>query len=491
MGLYVETLDNIPSEARRDYYIYLLDYGWDEPIGNALVKNYERMASLAASNRAVVIRGTNRVHFEDEVLSWHDINGQDATELLPAILITNRNPHKFKDTNGSGQAEPIEQDLRMILIPLRKFCRTATDVVALIERIFLDIKDQKALKDFKIARQYQKDNRFAMADMITLEPGSKGTEIPMENIVGYLDSGRSSALKVEKSVHPIHFEDRSGNEFERLVFAYLFREKNWDTLEWIGQSGGDDGRDIWGTISDETYCYQCANYRNLTLKKVTDDIDKLVEADLISDYFTVVCGGRVSAVTRTAIINYAKGAGISSATVWSSVEFEERLRRDTPELLRRFVDGEVFPELSERQNDEKIINKLAACFDRPAFTTPFRNEVSIPDFEKAITDTIEVLNTGMHRLRDGTVIKQISSRHEVSNNQLRAKVSSIYKLTVGLRDTFVELRRNDEIRPCGCEQKDCPVWILSTNACQKMDNIRRAIIDSLHSIGQGHELKIG
>jgi len=88
MGLYVETLDNIPSEARRDYYIYLLDYGWDEPIGNVLVKNYKRMASFAASNRAVVIRGTNRVHFEDEVLSWHDINGQDATELLPAILIT-------------------------------------------------------------------------------------------------------------------------------------------------------------------------------------------------------------------------------------------------------------------------------------------------------------------------------------------------------------------------------------------------------------------
>lgn len=41
-----------------------------------------------------------------------------------------------------------------------------------------------------------KDNRFAMADMITLEPGSKGTEIPMENIVGYLGSGRTSATAI-------------------------------------------------------------------------------------------------------------------------------------------------------------------------------------------------------------------------------------------------------------------------------------------------------
>jgi hypothetical protein len=379
----------------------------------------------------------------------------------------------------------------MILIPLRKFCRTPTDVVALIERLFIDIKEQKALKDFKIEGQYQKDNRYAMADMITLEPGSNDTEIQIENIVGYLGSGRMSALKVEKSVHPIHFEDRSGNEFERLVFAYLFREKNWDTLDWIGQSGGDDGRDIWGTLDGKTYCYQCANYRSLTLKKVTDDVDKLVEADLLPNHFTVVCGGKVSATTRTAIINYANSAGISSAVVWSSVEFEERLRRDTPELLSRFVDGEVFPELSEPQNDKKIINKLAECFDRPAFTTPFHNEVSIPDFEKAITDTIEVLNTGMHRLRDGTVIKQISSRHEVSNDQLRAKVSLIYKLTVGLRDTFVELRRNDEIKRCGCEQEDCPVWMLSDNACQKMDDIRRAIFDSFHNIGHGLELKFG
>ena len=68
MGLYVESLENIPAEAKRDYYIYLLDYGWNEPIGNALVKNYEKMAAIAATNRAVVIRGINRVHFEDEVL---------------------------------------------------------------------------------------------------------------------------------------------------------------------------------------------------------------------------------------------------------------------------------------------------------------------------------------------------------------------------------------------------------------------------------------
>ena len=101
MGLYVQSLNNIPQSAHRDYYIYLLDYGWSEPLGNALMNNYEKMAQLAAENDAVVIRGTHRVHFEDEVLSWHHINGENAEDLLPAILITNRHPYLFKESYGN------------------------------------------------------------------------------------------------------------------------------------------------------------------------------------------------------------------------------------------------------------------------------------------------------------------------------------------------------------------------------------------------------
>lgn len=30
---------------------------------------------------------------------------------------------------------------------------------------------------------------------------------------------------------PIHFEDYSGFEFERLVFAYVVRERDWNSVE--------------------------------------------------------------------------------------------------------------------------------------------------------------------------------------------------------------------------------------------------------------------
>lgn len=37
MGLMIHSLEEFPSEATRGYYIYVLDYGWDEPLSNALM----------------------------------------------------------------------------------------------------------------------------------------------------------------------------------------------------------------------------------------------------------------------------------------------------------------------------------------------------------------------------------------------------------------------------------------------------------------------
>ena len=56
MGLMIHSLENIPSSARRDFFIYLLDYGWNEPISNSLRDNFDRMAQIAATNKAVIIK---------------------------------------------------------------------------------------------------------------------------------------------------------------------------------------------------------------------------------------------------------------------------------------------------------------------------------------------------------------------------------------------------------------------------------------------------
>lgn len=297
---------------------------------------------------------------------------------------------------------------------------------------------------------------------------------------------------MEHTVLPIHFEDRSGTEFERLTFAFVSRLKNWDSIEWLGQTGCDGGRDIWGQFGKESYCYQCANYRSLIFKKAKGDIDRLDKHKTIPDNLIIVCGGRVTAGMKKKVADYAKSVAIKTVTIWTGVEFEEFLRKDSPELIKRFVEGEKFPDAvselrklavaANAKNDEDIIDLIAECFDRPAFTTTFYHESNIPNFEKAINDTIEVLNTGVHRLRDGIIIRTIPSRHRVSDRELKVELANITRLVVKLRDDFVELKRKKEIKPCSCNQPGCSVYILSDNACKVMDHSRQEIFARFRKI---------
>lgn len=187
MGLYVQSLENIPDiRNHKDYFIYLLDYGWDEPIGNSLADNYAKMAEIAASNNSVVIRGTDRVHFEDEVLSWHNINGENADNILPAILITNRHPREFKEHYKSrGQVNP-ENDLKLILIPLNKFCNSPSEVIQLIEKLFSDIKEKKDLNDFSVSKEIKGGIGRAIADSIILEPNLYGVGFSFTKLINFL-----------------------------------------------------------------------------------------------------------------------------------------------------------------------------------------------------------------------------------------------------------------------------------------------------------------
>lgn len=149
-----------------------------------------------------------------------------------------------------------------------------------------------------------------------------------------------------KSVHRIHFEDFSGSQFERLVFAYHVRLREWPTLEWYGQTGSDLGRDIWGeTEVRETLCIQCVNRERLTHKKICDDLTKVLRAPKgVPDHFRVITRADVSSTLRDKIKKHVEEQGAQRCDVWSGSEFEEFLRAKAESLLKRFVEGEVFPD---------------------------------------------------------------------------------------------------------------------------------------------------
>jgi hypothetical protein len=182
MGLIIHSLGELPIGAERDYYIYLLDYGWHEPLADAIYQNFDKMADLASRNEAAVIRGVVGSHFADEVLSWHQVNGQPAEEILPAILITTVHPQHFR-VQRSTKPKPAED--KLLLIPLRTACKSTAGVVRLVEKIFTDIKAKKGLQDFAIARELKKGKSGALVDALILQPKYAGFGLDLKKLVAF------------------------------------------------------------------------------------------------------------------------------------------------------------------------------------------------------------------------------------------------------------------------------------------------------------------
>lgn len=144
-------------------------------------------------------------------------------------------------------------------------------------------------------------------------------------------------------VAPVHFEDFSGEAFERLVFAYHLRAEWWQDLEWYGQVGSDSGRDIWGSRNNdfghhETVCIQCVNRTRLTKTKAQSDVRKIIRGPHgTPTILRFVCRSAISADLRDALKEFAFKNSISRLDVWSGQEFEERLRMCAESLLHEIL----------------------------------------------------------------------------------------------------------------------------------------------------------
>jgi hypothetical protein len=307
------------------------------------------------------------------------------------------------------------------------------------------------------------------------------------------------------TIHPVHFDDFSGLQFERLVFAYHVRA-GWLDLAWLGQSGGDQGRDIIGAEEFDDAprrrtVIQCVNRQSLTLAKARQDMEKAIKAPTGKpDAFKFVCGGSVSDKTRTAVAKVATSLGIAYVSIWSGAEFEEHLRLRGEYLLHRFVQGEAFPEaeVEIRQfvddfpdlSDIEALSLMATVFDRPAFSTPFHEESSLPAFQKAIEDTIGAFNTGIWRTRDGTEIRRIPSVHHLKDPHTKKSMKQVVRHVDELRRIFVAHLRSGGIEHCKCGDEDCPVFFLQPGVAEELDTARRRALAIFRSIYPRFDVKL-
>ncbi len=84
-----------------------------------------------------------------------------------------------------NHSKEVEDDLKLIFIPLKKFCKTTTEVVALVEKLFNDIIQKKDLNDFKIAKELKKGIGKALADSLILEPNFAGVGFNFNKMINF------------------------------------------------------------------------------------------------------------------------------------------------------------------------------------------------------------------------------------------------------------------------------------------------------------------
>jgi len=188
MGLKVTTIARLPEKTGRAFFIYFLDYGWDDDLTRAMYENFDAFAGIAAESRSLLIAGLNRTEFANEVLSWHHINCEPADDLLPAIMITDIEPAllvgcddfdfgPMKRRSNSGTTRPD----RFILLPLREMCRTSADVTRLLQQIAHDLKSGRTLSEFEIQRVKPK-SESSVADMVVLQPNIAGVGVDLKEV---------------------------------------------------------------------------------------------------------------------------------------------------------------------------------------------------------------------------------------------------------------------------------------------------------------------
>jgi hypothetical protein len=301
-----------------------------------------------------------------------------------------------------------------------------------------------------------------------------------------------------KHVAPIHFEDFSGVQFERLVFAYLVRTEPRFNFEWYGQAGTDGGRDIVGVgndvdNADKTIIVACANWDALTSTKAITDFDKIVASGHGKpDEFRVVTRSAVSSAVRDTIKDHCHAAGVFDITIWGGVEFEEHLRHGSQSLVKRFVEGEVFPDTIEELiafsraqppgDDAEIVSQYRKLFDRPAFVDRIAQESSLPAFKQAIEDTICALNTGIWKSRDGTEIARICSLHQLRDEDIKEGMRSVVLALMSLRTDFDDGLRSGSIKPCGCGKPDCPVFSMDYATADHLEAKRDHVLSTFHQV---------
>jgi hypothetical protein len=184
MGLHIHSLSKIPRDLEKDWFLYLLEYGPQEPFTKAMNACFDEMANWASTGNAVVIKGTVPVHFTDEVFSWHQIAGLDGDEVLPAIMISTINPSVFNEFNKAQAKRRYEPSDQVVIVPLRDFTENVDQVYSFVRKLLRELSSERRLTDLSMVVTKKRKLGARILSAIKLAPSISGVGIDLRTLFG-------------------------------------------------------------------------------------------------------------------------------------------------------------------------------------------------------------------------------------------------------------------------------------------------------------------
>lgn len=181
MGFITTNIANVPTRGY-EWYIMLIEDGWEDDLRETLSGNFEELANRVGSD-ALVVKGLEWEEFYPRGFDQNVVqnSGPSPGPPLPAILVTNKPPNRIDwDTADSG----VSIDPKIIFLPLAEYDQPTETLGNFLDNLVHSLKDPGAIEALEQGDEKYIEEKWAWLNKyVNIKPNFFGFGIDMENII--------------------------------------------------------------------------------------------------------------------------------------------------------------------------------------------------------------------------------------------------------------------------------------------------------------------
>ena len=185
MGYIATDLARVPK-GDYDWYIFLLEDGWNDDLRSELSDNFRTLARQVGPS-ALVVQGADPLPFYDQVFyeyALQELQTETDYHALPALLITDTPPSEIREDRTRVESA------KMLLMPLSKRYVRAGSITDILKELVSAIKKPEAFEALQtLDEQGMKTHWCRLLSYFELKPSFFGFGLNVNKIIEEICSG--------------------------------------------------------------------------------------------------------------------------------------------------------------------------------------------------------------------------------------------------------------------------------------------------------------